>query len=226
MTDDKFYSLLAVLHEMNRRELRNKLDLFPEKLHYYVTVASSMIGAENAKRISETPSGVSENSEEFVSKLLEITSFEDSDSFREVLGTCLIETLKDELKFCCLNCRLFSACLAIGDLPERSWLRLGELFFRRVQGEETAELRDDISRKVETALQNTPYVINDEAHRLCKDFIHQYHPSNVGKIFGRYTEIAATLQTQHGLDYKKFLQEIVSVNMAFFEKCNEKVKYQ
>jgi len=220
MADDKFYSLLAVLHEINRRELRNKIALFPENLHYFVTLASSIIGAENAKRISETPAGVIENSEEFVSKLLEITGFEDGDSFREVLGICLIETLKDELKFCCLNCRLFNTCLDIGGLP------VGELFFRRVQGEETAELRDDISRKVETALQNTPYVIGDEAHRLCKDFIHQYHPSNVGEIFGRYTEIAMTFQEQYGLEYKKFLQAIVSVNMAFFEKCNEKVKHQ
>ena len=59
-----------------------------------LTVASSIVGAENAKRIRETPAGVTENSEEFVSKLLEITSFEDSDSFREVLGTYLVETLR------------------------------------------------------------------------------------------------------------------------------------
>src|SRR4030042_6105441 len=107
MTDTKQYSLLAVLHEINRRELRNKLDLFPEDLRYYATVASSIVGAENAKRIRETPSGVSENSEEFVSKLLELTSFEDSSPFLEVLEKYLIETLKDELKFCCFNCALF-----------------------------------------------------------------------------------------------------------------------
>ncbi len=85
MTDNKHYSLLAVLHEINKRELRSKLDLFPEDLRYYATVAGSIVGAENAKRIRETPAGVSENSEEFVSKLLELTSFEDSASFREVL---------------------------------------------------------------------------------------------------------------------------------------------
>jgi hypothetical protein len=218
MADNKLYSLLAVLHEINRRELKNKLALFSEDLHYYVTVASSIVGAENAKRISETPTGVTENSEEFVSKLLEITSFEGSDSFREVLGTYLLETLKDELKFNCLNCRLFDSCLDTGDLS------VGELFFRRVYGEETSELREDISREVEKALRNTPYVASDEAHRLCKDFIHQYNVSNVGEIFGRYTDIAVTLQKQYGLDYKKFLQSIISVNMAFFEKCNEKLQ--
>ena len=216
MTDNKQYSLLAVLHEINRRELRNKLDLFPEDLRYYATVASSIVGAENAKRIRETPAGVSENSEEFVSKLLELTSFEDSDSFREVLENYLLGTLKDELKFCCLNCTLFDRCLDIENLP------VGELFLRRVNGEETAEIREDISREVEKALRNTPYVATDEAHRLCKDFLHQYNVSNVGEVFGRYANIALSLQQQFGLDYKKFLQQMVSVNMTFFEKSSEK----
>lgn len=216
MTGNNRYSMLAVLHEINRRELKNKLALFPEDLHYYVTVASSIVGAENAKRIRETPAGVIENSEEFVSKLLEIASFEDSDSFREVLGTYFIETLKDELKFCCLNCALFDRCIDIENLSA------GELFLRRVNGEETAELREDILREVEKALKNAPYVATDEAHILCKHFIHQYNPSNIGEVFGRYSDIAGTLQTQYGLDYKKFLQAMVSVNMTFIEKCNEK----
>jgi hypothetical protein len=216
MTDNKLYSLLAVLHEINKRELKNKLTLFPEELHYYATVASSIIGTENAKRISETPAGVTENSEEFVSKLLEITSLEDSDSFREVLGTYLVETLKDELKFCCLNCRLFDRCLDIGNLS------VGELFLRRINGEETAELREDIVREIDKALRNTPYVATDEAQRLCKDFTHQYNVSNVGEVFGRYADIAAALQRQYALNYRKFLQEMVEVNMAFFEKCKGK----
>lgn len=109
--DKRLYSLLAVLHEINKKELKNRLALFPEDQHYYVTVASSIVGAENAKRMRETPAGVTENSEEFVSKLLEITSLEDSDAFREVLGTYLVETLKGELAFCCLNCTLFERCL-------------------------------------------------------------------------------------------------------------------
>ena len=216
MTDNKYYSLLAVLHEINKKELRSKLDLFPEDLRYYATVAGSIVGAENAKRIRETPAGVSENSEEFVSKLLELTSFEDSASFREVLRNYLIETLKDELKFCCLNCTLFDKCLDMENLP------VGELFLRRVNGEETADIREDISREVEKALRNTPYVATDEAHRLCKDFMHQYDASNVGEVFGRYANIASSLQKQFGLDYKKFLQQMVSVNMAFYKKFIEK----
>jgi hypothetical protein len=216
MADNKLYSLLAVLHEVNRRELKNKLTLFSEDLHYYVTVASSIVGAENAKRISETPAGVTENSEEFVSKLLEITNIDDNDLFREVLGTYLLETLKDELKFSCLNCISFERCLDISNLS------VGELFLRRVHGEETHELREEISREVEKALRHAPYVASNEAHRLCKDFMHQYNVTNIAEIFGRYTDIAMELQKQYGLDYKKFLQAIVSVNMEFFEKCNER----
>jgi hypothetical protein len=213
--DKKLYSLLAVLHEINRRELKNRLTLFTEDLHFYVTVASSIVGAENAKRMRETPAGVTENSEEFVSKLLEIASFENSDAFREVLETYLAETLKSELAFCCLNCALFEKCLDVENLS------VGELFQRRASGEETAELRENISREVEKALRNTPYVATAGAHRLCGDFVHQYNVSNVGEVFGRYADIAASLQKQYGLDYRKFLQQIVSLNMSFFEACNE-----
>jgi len=216
MSDNKQYALLAVLHEINRRELKNKLKLFPEDLRYYATVASGIVGTENAKRIRETPAGVSENSEEFVSKLLELTSFEDIDSFREVLGKYLIETLKDELKFCCLNCTFFDRCLDMENLS------VGELFLRRVKGEETAKIRQDILREIEKALRNTPYVLTDEAHRLCRDFLHHYDVSNVGEVFGRYSSIALSLKKQFGLDYKKFLQQMVSVNMNFFEKSSEK----
>lgn len=181
-----------------------------------MTVASSIIGAENAKRIRETPACVTENSENFVSKLLEITSFEDSDAFREVLGTYLVETLRGELAFCCLNCLLFERCLDVENLS------VGELFHRRVNGEETAELREGISCEVEKVLRNTPYVSTGEAHRLCRDFVHQYNVSNVGEVFGRYADIAAGLHKQYGLYYKKFLQQVVSLNMSFFEVCNEK----
>ncbi len=214
--DNKLYSLLAVLHEINKRDLKKRLALFPEDLHYYVTVASSIVGAENAKRIKETPAGVTENSEEFVSKLLDITSFEASDAFREVLGTCLVETLKGELTFCCLNCALFEKCLDVENLS------VGGLFHRRVSGDESAELREKISRKVEEALRNTPYVSADDAHRLCSDFIHQYNVSNVGEVFGRYADIAAGLQRQYGMNYKKFLNQIVSLNMSFFETFTQK----
>jgi len=214
--DNRLYSLLAILHEINRRDLKKKLALFPEDLHYYVTVASGIVGAENAKRIRETPVGVTENSEEFVSKLLEVTSFEDSDAFREVLGTYLLETLKGELAFSCLNCALFEKCLDVENLS------VGELFHRRVSGDETVELREAILREVDEALRNTPFVSTAEAHRLCSDFVHQYNVSNVGEVFGRYADIAASLQRQYGLDYRKFLRQIVSLNMSFFEACNEK----
>jgi len=43
-----------------------------------------------------------------------------------VLGKYLLETLKDELKFCCLNCRFFDRCLDMENLS------VGELFLRRV----------------------------------------------------------------------------------------------
>ena len=215
-TDNRLYSLLAILHEINGRELKNRLALFPEDLHYFVTLASGIVGAENAKRIKETPAGVTENSEEFVSKLLEITSCEDSDAFRDVLGTYLVETLKSELAFCCLNCALFERCLNVEHLS------VGELFKRRVYGDETVELRDKISREVEKALQNTRYLNNSEAHRLCRGFVHQYNVSNVGEVFGRYADIALGLQKKYGLDYRKFLGQIVSLNMSFFEASNEK----
>ena len=52
--------------------------------------------------------------------------------------------------------------------------------------------------------------------------MHQYNASNVGEVFGRYANIAVSLQQQFGLDYKKFLQQMVSVNMTFFEKYSEK----
>ncbi len=172
--------------------------------------------AENAKRIRETPAGVSENSEEFVSKLLELTSFEGSASFIEVLEKYLIETLKDELKFCCLNCTLFNRCLDIDNLS------VGELFLRRINGEETSEIREDISLEIDKALLKTPYFATDAARRLCKDFLHQYNPSNVGEVFGRYADMASSLQQQFGLDYKKFLQQMVSINMTFFDKSDEK----
>jgi len=210
MADIKLYSFLAVLHEINRRELKKKLALFPEDLHYYATLASGVVGAENAKRLQETPAGVTENSEEFVAKLLEVMSVEDSAAFSEVLGTLLLESLKDELKFCCLNCSFFDRCIDIENLS------VGELFLRRVNGEETAQLKAEITREVDKALLRTPYVESHEAHTLCRDFIHQYNTSNIADIIGRYTEIAMSLRSDYGLDYAKFLQSVASINMAFF----------
>jgi hypothetical protein len=215
---DKTYSLLAVLHELNRRELKKKLGLFPEDLHYYVTAAIGIIGSENAKRVKETPDGVKENSEEFISKLLGIISLDETESFKEVLGTCLAETLRDELKFCCLNCIRFEHCLDIGNLS------VGDLFFRRTKGEETPEIRASISEEVEAALRKTPYIDSDEADRLCDRFLHQYEPGNIGEVFGRYGEIAVALQNRYGLDYRKVLQQMVILNMEFIERTSPKKK--
>jgi len=54
MSDNKQYSLLAVLHEINRRELKNKLNLFPEDLRYYATVASAL-SVQKTQKGSEKP---------------------------------------------------------------------------------------------------------------------------------------------------------------------------
>jgi hypothetical protein len=209
---NKTYSLLAILGEINRRELKQRLESFPADLHYYATAAIGIIGTENARRMQETPEGVKENSEEFISKLREIMSLDDAESFREILETCLLETLGDELKFCCLNCKNFEDCLQIESLS------VGDLFCRRTKGEETPELRDEISREVDLALRNTPYIASAEADRLCSRFVHQYKAGTVGEVFGRYGDIASALQKQYGLDYRKFLQKMISINMEFIER--------
>jgi hypothetical protein len=209
---NKFYSLLAVLQEINRKELKKKLGLFPEELHYYVTAAIGIIGSENSKRMKETPEGVRENSEEFISKLLEFISIDESQLFSEALGTCLIQTLRDELKFCCVNCTNFEHCLEVDNLT------VGNLFLKLTKGEETPEIREKIAREVEAALRKTPHFESEEADRLCDRFSHQYRAGNVGEIFGRYGDIALALYNRYGMDYRKFLQDTVSLNMEFMEK--------
>src|SRR3990172_3091363 len=103
MPDTKTYSSFAVLYELNNREFKRKLGLFPAELRYYVVLANSIIGAENAKRVEETPEAVVEDGREFVSKLLEVAAPEQDDAFRDILETYLIETMKDELRYCCPN---------------------------------------------------------------------------------------------------------------------------
>lgn len=71
MTGDKrTYSSYAVLCELNKREFERKLTSFPAELRYYVVLANSIIGFENAKRLEEIPNAVVKDAEEFVSKLL------------------------------------------------------------------------------------------------------------------------------------------------------------
>ncbi|MCL4457314.1 MAG: hypothetical protein M1147_10925 [Nitrospirae bacterium] len=215
MADHKTFSSYAVLYELNNRELKRKLDLFPEELRYYAVLANGIIGSENAKRLKETPEAVVEDSREFVEKLLGMASPETDDAFKEMLETYLIETLKDELRCCCSNCANFNSCLDMENLP------VGLLFQRRVNGEETDELKREISLQIENALQRTPYINTDNAHKLCKDFRHQYSSSDIGEVFGRYSDIAAGLQVSFGIDYKNIQQEMISINMEFCEKDKE-----
>ena len=215
VSDNKTFSLLAILHEINDREFKKRLAGFPEDLHYHATLAAGIIGAENSKRISETPEGVSKNSEEFVSNLLGLADLGDDDRFAKILETYLLDTLEDELRFCCYNCLCFNKCLDIEDLS------VGDLFKRRVHGEESVRIRAEISRQVSDALIKTPYINSENAHLKCRDFRHQYNASNIGDVFGRYSDIAAGLQKQYGLDYKKILQQMVEVNMTFIERHNE-----
>lgn len=212
MNDNITFAYYAVLCELNSREFMRKIDLFTKELRYYVILANSIIGAANAKRVKETPETVVEDGKEFVSKLLSMANPEKDEKFREVLETYLIESMKDELRFCCANCALFNECAGIGNSS------LGALFKRRVQGEETMSLKNEISHLVEKALENTPYLDTDEADRLCKNFRHQYHDSELGEFFGRYSDIAAELRDSYGIDYKKIQREMIALNMAFCGK--------
>ncbi|MGO9612978.1 MAG: hypothetical protein ACLPX5_08085 [Dissulfurispiraceae bacterium] len=211
MSGSNALSFWAVLYELNRKEMLKKLALFPENLHHYVTIANSIIGAENAKRIKETPASVIESSQEFVSKLLTASGLIPDDQFREVLETLLFETLRDELRFSCSNCGNFCRCVDLENLT------VGELFQRRVNGEETVELREEISSQIDEATRKTPYIETDEAWR-CEDFKHMYTSSNIGELMGRYADIAATLQKNFDIDYGRVLQKLVSINMLFCEK--------
>jgi hypothetical protein len=212
MSETRTYSLFAVSYELNKREFRRKLDLFPEEMRYYVILANSIIGSENAKRVAETPEAVVEDSREFVEKLLSLVSPGADDGFRGVAETYLIETMKDELRFSCPNCENFSKCLDLENLT------VGLLFKRRANGEETEEIRREIALQVDRALKNTPYIDTDMAHELCKDFRHQYRASGVGDVFGRYSDIAAELHKSFGLDYGKIQKEMIGINMEFCEK--------
>ncbi|MBI5640817.1 MAG: hypothetical protein HZA17_10355 [Nitrospirae bacterium] len=212
MADNSIYSSYAILCELSSREFRRKLSLFPEEMRYYVILAGSMIGSENAKRVKETPEAVVEDGRDFVSELLEMARPGEDDAFREILETYLIETLKDELRFCCPNCSNFNACL---DLEK---LSVGDLFKRRAGGEETDELKKEIALQVAAALSSTPYIDTDKAHILCGDFRHQCQASGIGEVFGRYADIAAELRDSFGIDYKRIQKAMISVNMDFYEK--------
>jgi hypothetical protein len=212
MSETRTYSFFAVSYELNKREFRRKLGLFPEEMRYYVILANSIIGSENAKRVAETPEAVVEDSREFVEKLLSLVSPEEDEGFRGVAETYLVEAMKDELRFSCPNCENFSKCLDLENLT------VGLLFKRRANGEETEEIRKEIALQVDDALKSTPYIDTDKAHELCNDFRHQYRSSGVGEVFGRYSDIAAELHKSFGLDYGKIQKEMIEINMEFCEK--------
>jgi hypothetical protein len=215
MSENAMFSFLAVLGELNDREFKKRLAFLSRDLHYYATVASSIIGAENSKRIRETPDGVAHDSEEFAARLLNITDTGDNEIFREMIELFLIGVMQDELKFCCFNCKRFTDCLDIEHLT------VGELFRRRVYGEDTPELRKKISGLVQEALKKTPHVNADKAYLRCSRFEHQYAAAALGEVFSRYADIASALQKQFGISYEKIQKEIIAANMAFFEKAEE-----
>ena len=209
------YSLLAVLRELNERELRKKLAMFPDEQRYFVILAGGIVGAEVAKRVQETPDAVVKEGGAFVSDMLNIAAPGEDETFRSILETYLVETLKDELRFCCMNCKKFDNCLNLNHL------RVGELFLKRVNGDESNELKDEISAQVRDALVGTPYLDVEDAYKQCADFAHQYSTGTIGEVFGRYSEIAAALRQKYGIDHKSVLQRMVSVNMEFCGKSEE-----
>lgn len=220
MSGIRTFSLLAVFHELNDREFRRTLALFPAGLRYYVILAGSIVGAEISKRVQETPVEVVRGGDAFVSDMMNISAPHEDEAFRGVLEASLVETLKYELRFACMNCRKFNQCIDLDNLS------VGELFERRVNGEETQELKDEISAQVSKALCRTHYLDTGDAHKQCKDFVHQYSAGSLGEVFGRYSDIAAALQREYGIDHKTVLQQIVAVNMDFCENCKEQSSYQ
>lgn len=215
MTEIRTYASYAVSQELNRREFRKKLDLFPAELRHYVILSEGIIGAANAKRVAGTPAAVVRDGEAFAAELLDMINPGQDDLFRGVLETCLIETMKDELRFCCSNCENFEACIDLENLS------VGHLFRDRAEGRDSDELKKEIAARIGQALQKTPHLEADAAQLLCKDFRHQYTASSTGDVFSRYADIAAELQRSHGIDYRKIQQEMISLNMDFYAKSKD-----
>lgn len=212
MQDNRTYASYAVMRELNSREFRKRLGRFPDEQRYHVVLATGIIGAENAKRIEETPTAIVDDGDAFVGKLLDVAGPEHEGQFRDVLETCLIETMNDELRYCCANCTNFHDCLDLDNTP------VGELFRRRAEGEDTGEVRSACAQYIDQALQRTPYTDTDSAHIFCCNFRHQYPASAIGEVFNRYADIAAELQRTFGLDYRKIQGEMLRINMDFVEK--------
>lgn len=212
MSDKITFSELAVLYELNKRASIKRLAAFSDDQKYFVMLAMSIVGAQNAKRVKETPQAVVDDSEGFVSKLLSLADAKSDDRFRHVLQACLLESLRDELRFNCTNCLGFNQCLNIESLT------VGELFMKRVNGDESEALRKEISIAVEDALRKTPFVDCDNAHHQCSRFEHNYSSSSVADVFGRYAEIAAELKHEYNINYSEVQAAMLQLNMDFFEK--------
>ncbi|MEE9524023.1 MAG: hypothetical protein V3V59_04640 [Thermodesulfovibrionales bacterium] len=212
MSDTFAYSIYAILHELNGREFKKKLNGYHEEMHYLMILANSILGAENARRINETPEAVVKDSSQFVSKLLNVTDPEHEKNLTGILEEFLIETLKDELRFCCPNCVNFNTCLDIKNLA------IGELFKRRVEGEENEGLKNEIRSSIDEALEKTPFLNSNDAQDQCKDFIHQYDVSSLGNVIGRYRDIASELQKKFDLNYNEVQQKMIEINMEFCRK--------
>lgn len=203
------YAMLAVYHELNQREFSRRLTLFPEDLRYYIILATGIIGSEMAKKVGETPAAVVRQGEGFVESLIELVNPGDDETFRHVLEVCLIDILRDEIRFSCKNCRKFPVCLDAENSP------LEALFRRRVEGDESPSLRDEIAGQIDETFRKAPYIESDAANRECPDFSHQYTAGHVGEVFGRYASIASTLMNQYGIDRERVLRQMVDINLDF-----------
>lgn len=212
MNNMNIYASYAVLQELNRREFRRKLAPFPDEQRHNVMLSAGIIGAANARRIDETPAAVVRDGVNFAAELMAMIDPAQDDAFKGVLETCLIETMKDEMRFCCSNCSNFNACIDLENLA------VGPLFKALTEGQDSDELKKEISLRIDTALLNTPYLEADDAQNLCKDFRHQSRASSIGEIFNRYADIAAELQQSFGIDYRKIQQEMITLNMDFHAK--------
>lgn len=207
------YAQLAMLMELNSRECRRKREMFPEELRYGAMLAGSIVGAELAKHVAETPDAIVQHSASFAQHLAELAPPADDGVFQEILATYLVETLKDELRFCCANCRRFDACAAIDTLA------VGELFRRRAEGEDTEEIREEIRRQIASALEKTPYLQVEIADELCPQFVHTYSFSDIAGVISRYAAIAAALRDAYGIDYQRVQALLVEINMEFAGRC-------
>lgn len=215
MNEIETYASYALLQELNRREFRKKLCLFPDEQRHYAILAAGIIGTETAKRTAGTPEAVVRDGEEFASELRHLVNPDEDALFREVLYTYLIEAIRDELRFCCSNCIHFTDCLNLDSL------KAGRLFKLCTEGHETDEIKKELTLSINQALQQTPYLDTEQADSLCKEFRHHYTASTIANVFNRYADIAADLQQRYGIDYKQVQKQIIEINMDFYARSQK-----